>query len=133
MNHRALLNAFFDIVLEIKKEDVRTELLRVLDKYEKLSKKDFDELLKKLGIPDSEVVHKFMQAKTIQDLQEAFISLAGLDFFKDFQSLVQTLIDLGYGDDIEFSGSLIRGFDYYDGIIFEMFDTNPENPRALFG
>ena len=43
------------------------------------------------------------------------------------------LVELWYANEIEFSGSLIRGFDYYDGIIFEMFDTNPENPRALFG
>jgi histidyl-tRNA synthetase len=28
---------------------------------------------------------------------------------------------------------LVRGFDYYTGTVFEMFDTNPANPRALFG
>jgi histidyl-tRNA synthetase len=27
----------------------------------------------------------------------------------------------------------VRGFDYYTGIVFEIFDTNPINPRALFG
>ncbi|MDD3531559.1 MAG: histidine--tRNA ligase [Candidatus Pacebacteria bacterium] len=29
--------------------------------------------------------------------------------------------------------TLIRGFDYYTGIVFEIFDTNPANPRSLFG
>lgn len=33
----------------------------------------------------------------------------------------------------EFSPELMRGFDYYDGIVFEIFDKNPKNPRALFG
>jgi histidyl-tRNA synthetase len=28
---------------------------------------------------------------------------------------------------------LMRGFDYYTGIVFEVFDKNPENRRALFG
>jgi histidyl-tRNA synthetase len=32
-----------------------------------------------------------------------------------------------------FDPTLTRGFDYYTGIVFEIFDTNPENPRALFG
>lgn len=32
-----------------------------------------------------------------------------------------------------FSSSLTRGFDYYTGMVFEVFDTNPENRRALFG
>jgi histidyl-tRNA synthetase len=46
---------------------------------------------------------------------------------------MKSLESLGYSSEIEFSGDLIRGFDYYDGIIFEMFDNNPDNPRALFG
>lgn len=32
-----------------------------------------------------------------------------------------------------FSSSLTRGFDYYTGMVFEVFDTNPENKRSLFG
>ncbi|MEK9201428.1 MAG: ATP phosphoribosyltransferase regulatory subunit [Patescibacteria group bacterium] len=28
---------------------------------------------------------------------------------------------------------LMRGFDYYTDIVFEVFDTNPENKRSLFG
>ena len=32
-----------------------------------------------------------------------------------------------------FDPTLTRGFDYYTGIVFEVFDTNPTNPRSLFG
>ncbi len=32
-----------------------------------------------------------------------------------------------------YDAGIVRGFDYYTGIIFEVFDTNPANPRALFG
>jgi histidyl-tRNA synthetase len=28
---------------------------------------------------------------------------------------------------------MIRGFDYYDGMIFEVFDNHPDNNRAMFG
>ena len=34
---------------------------------------------------------------------------------------------------IIFDPSIVRGFDYYTGMIFEVFDTNPLNNRALFG
>ena len=34
---------------------------------------------------------------------------------------------------VRFSPDIVRGFDYYTGIVFEVFDTNPENSRALFG
>jgi histidyl-tRNA synthetase len=29
--------------------------------------------------------------------------------------------------------SIARGFDYYTGMVFEVFDTNKENPRSMFG
>ena len=32
-----------------------------------------------------------------------------------------------------FDFSVIRGMDYYDDIIFEVFDTSPENNRSMFG
>jgi histidyl-tRNA synthetase len=34
---------------------------------------------------------------------------------------------------IVFTPTLMRGFLYYTGTVFEFFDTNPENSRALFG
>src|SRR6185437_15600402 len=34
---------------------------------------------------------------------------------------------------VVFDPTIVRGFDYYTGVIFEVFDTNSENPRALLG
>jgi len=32
-----------------------------------------------------------------------------------------------------FDPSIIRGFDYYTGVVFELFDNHPDNNRSLFG
>ena len=34
---------------------------------------------------------------------------------------------------VVFDPHITRGFDYYTGMVFEVFDTNPENARSLFG
>lgn len=34
---------------------------------------------------------------------------------------------------IKFNPKIVRGFDYYTGIVFEVFDTHEENRRSLFG
>ncbi len=34
---------------------------------------------------------------------------------------------------IIFDSSITRGFDYYTGMVFEVYDANPKNQRALFG
>ena len=36
-------------------------------------------------------------------------------------------------DNIVFDITLMRGFDYYTGMVFEFFDLHPENNRSLFG
>jgi histidyl-tRNA synthetase len=32
-----------------------------------------------------------------------------------------------------FAPEIVRGFDYYSGVVFEVFDTHPDNNRSLFG
>ena len=34
---------------------------------------------------------------------------------------------------VVFDATIVRGFLYYTGLVFEVFDTDPENPRALMG
>jgi histidyl-tRNA synthetase len=34
---------------------------------------------------------------------------------------------------VAFDITLMRGFDYYTNIVFEVFDTDPENNRSMFG
>ena len=34
---------------------------------------------------------------------------------------------------VVFDPEIVRGFDYYTGMVFEVFDTNPENARSMFG
>ena len=47
-------------------------------------------------------------------------------------SLISKLKEKGINN-VVFRTTLARGFDYYTGTIFEMYDVNPQNPRALFG
>jgi len=132
--HRGVINDFFDLVLDIKDDTVKRDLMRLLDKYAKLKKEIFSQELWKLRLSwEEKIIHDFMSAKTLTDLQEGFVLLAGSESFREFISIMENLEKLWYSGEIEFSWDLIRWFDYYDGVIFEVFDNNPDNPRALFG
>ena len=50
----------------------------------------------------------------------------------EMAAFVTTLISRGVTNAV-FDPTLTRGFDYYTGIVFEVFDTDPANPRSLFG
>ncbi|MEK7604684.1 MAG: histidine--tRNA ligase [Patescibacteria group bacterium] len=57
-----------------------------------------------------------------------------LTFIKtdEMETFVATLKARGVSN-VVFDSGITRGFDYYTGLVFEVFDTSLENPRALFG
>jgi len=61
-------------------------------------------------------------------------TLADINFEpdKEIKKLLAMLEETGIKN-VRFEPTLARGFDYYTGMVFEVFDTNPENRRSLFG
>ena len=88
------------------------QLFSLLDRRAKMSEVDFDLELKKLGVNKSLLSPKNVPDDIAQMLQE--FRAAGIN-------------------NIEYDPSVVRGFAYYTGTVFEVFDTHKENSRALFG
>ncbi len=134
INNRRLLESFLLDIVKIKKTEI-TALLRILDKFEKLNAKDFKAALGELGLDDGQIenVLLFIGAKKWNKISERFPLLENNSGLREIEELMENLFALGYKDLVEFSPGLIRGFDYYDGLVFEMFDKNSKNKRALFG
>ncbi|MDE1975062.1 MAG: histidine--tRNA ligase [Patescibacteria group bacterium] len=53
--------------------------------------------------------------------------------YADLEKLVATLGNMGIKNVELALTEIVRGFDYYTGMIFEIFDTDPSNRRSLFG
>ena len=107
---------------------------RVIDKRAKLDEADYRKQLTE-ACGDEAGVKKVdrMLALTTDSLadipaEELDPEIAGrLAAFADFMR------ERGYTDGLIFDPGIVRGFDYYTGFIFEMYDRDPENNRALFG
>ena len=52
--------------------------------------------------------------------------------WEGFETLKNILADIGVTN-VVYSPEIVRGLDYYTGTVFEVFDTSPENNRAMFG
>gem|GEM_PF-2307105 len=57
---------------------------------------------------------KFLNSESLNDLERNFSFLASNNDYLYFKKIFENLEKLGYSEYIKFSGSLIRGFDYYD-------------------
>lgn len=131
INHRELLNDFYNI-LELN-PNTKIQVTRIIDKYEKLSLPVFhQELSKFLSEQQIQKVEK-MLSLNLEEIKEVFPELKNSKGFIELNQILTTLNFLGFEDCIKIKLSLVRGFDYYDGLVFEVFDNNPDNNRSLFG
>jgi len=136
INNRKLINTVLELsgADKLSKEN-KTLVVRTLDKWVKLAPSDIKERLVEAGLePDGiEILEKFMTSASLDELLNALPQLKDDAGILETISIITALQDLGYGDWLEFNPAVIRGFDYYDGMVFEVFDHNLENNRAMFG
>lgn len=125
VNDRKIVNKLYEI-FEIKEEN-KQKLSKIIDKKNKIAKEKFTEAVEEIL---EEKAEKFI--KTLESDNECAKTLG--ENSSEIKSLIETLEILkSKGIETIFDPTLMRGFDYYTGIVFEIFDTNSENKRALFG
>ena len=136
VNHRGILTHFLNHVLKIKR-DKHADIARILDKKEKVSENDFKKMLSDAGVQpfQTSLIIDYMKIDTsqFQKGEDALKDLIICQEFSYLKKLLQMMNDLGYSEYIEYGPSVIRGFDYYTGMVFEVFDTHSKNKRSLFG
>ncbi len=119
MNSRPLLNAACEAA-GLKDESVR-QYLRLLDKKSKMTPEAFAAASSTISAIDPLAIIEDPSAAP----EVALLKNTLLDRIKTL-----ALRDIG---NVVFDSGITRGFDYYTGMVFEVYDTNPANPRALFG
>ncbi len=126
INSRKLLKELFEL-FNISEEKSYT-LSKLIDKKEKVSAEDFLSGVEELiGDNAKELV-------ALLSSNQKLLERIGEDHetVKTILSVITSLDQLGIKNVI-FTPTLMRGFDYYTDIVFEVFDTHPENNRSLFG
>ena len=133
INHRKVLTKFFDEILKLPSEK-HSIVSRILDKKSKISPEAYQQMLADAQITAEQAgkIDQYLDNENGLRFLEKNIKV----FDEDGRYLIR-LLDLlsetGYEKFINYDPSIVRGFDYYTGIVFEIFDCHPENKRSLFG
>lgn len=135
LNHRQLIDAIITEALKGESPAERKQVVRLLDKWDKIPPDGMVEMLAQIGIQPGgvDVLQKFMTSETMQELLQKLPWLSENPGLTQIQAITGKLEKLGYTDWVRFQPNIIRGFDYYDGMVFEVFDRHPDNNRAMFG
>lgn len=136
INNRKIIDAVLDVSGAARlADDQKTLVVRTLDKWVKLSAADTDKRLQTAGLDKKAIgmIGRFMKSRSLEEVLAELPELESRPGLGETMAVMERLEKSGYGDWVEFNPTVIRGFDYYDGLVFEVFDKNPENNRALFG
>ena len=133
INDRELIEAMMRDYLGLS--TVQAELMiKLFDRKGKIPHEAFrDQAVDIFGAdraPDGlKKIAKLISSNNIDTLPN---ELAELEPVKRLQDLFNAIHGAGVRNAI-FDITLMRGFDYYTGMVFEVFDNHPENNRAMFG
>ena len=129
VNSRELIDEIMTKHLELD-SDLAKQIVRLIDRKSKLPAEVFSDSVRELL--DADVASRLellLEAQTINELPaELQESPAAVRLSEVFAMLAKLEVVTA-----RFDVTLMRGLDYYTGLVFEVFDTNPENNRSLFG
>lgn len=134
LNSRQIIDYIVDQEVGVS-EDKKTEIVRLMDKREKLEWKEFVSMLQDHWLSADQVdkIVSYLSMTTIGELEKKFPKIKNNPWYTNLADIFTQLTALWYKESFQFKWSLIRWFDYYDGVVFEVFDLHPDNRRAMFG
>jgi len=139
-NHRQAIDVIFQKFMRLDQAQ-SYQLYKLVDRAKKISAEAFAKQLAELQLTE-DATSIFQEYLHLKNLDEALALLTKyqdrapqevenfMAFGRQFTSLAQ---ELQLTDYLRYDPSIVRGLDYYTGIVFEIFDLNPENPRAISG
>lgn len=135
VSSRRLLETVFKDFLRLNQVQVES-LFLLFDRFDKMGKTAFAQACKQLLTSEESVRKKqFAALNTLlncSDLSKLPDDIQALPACKELRQLLDNLKSAGVSNAV-LDFKVVRGFDYYTGIVFEIFDRASENKRSMFG
>lgn len=130
INNRRFFNDVIAAICGTDAEGSR-KVSKIVDRKNKVTREAYVKDMNELGITD-EQIEKIDSLYTM-GVKEATALCPESVGSQELISLFDALEATGLVKYCVFDFGIIRGLDYYTGTVFEVFDEDPENNRAMFG
>ena len=124
INHRSLVESYINKVFDSQDTQLIGDILRAIDKIQKKTTQEIiDEFKDRYDTKKLEKILEFSQIKgTISQVEKAF-DTTQLDSWDELKQLFDSLENRGVSN-VRINFGIVRGLDYYSGMVFEVFDKN---------
>lgn len=128
INDRRIINFLLSDLLSVNDEHIHL-LSKLIDRKVKIPEDDFAKQAEEILGEKAGTFIDFLNNTDINDLPEGFAKNESVQALK---KILKKLNKIGITN-VVYDPTIMRGFDYYTGMVFEIFDTGPKNNRSLFG
>jgi histidyl-tRNA synthetase len=124
ISHRRLVQSYINKIFESDDSQIVSDMLRAVDKIQKKSKQDIISEYEKKGYSTEklEKIIAFSEINGTPDDITKKIDVRSLDSWNEITSVYDSLKNRNISN-IRINLGIVRGLDYYSGIVFEAFDT----------
>ena len=122
---RELVETYVKDIFKSDSPDVIGDILRAVDKIQKKRKQDIIKEYQEKGYSVSELeqILKFSEIKGLPEEIEKEIDISKIKNWDKIVKLFDTLKNRGVNN-VRINFGIVRGLDYYSGIVFEVFENN---------
>lgn len=133
ISSRPVLEALLKYYCQITPSQIQA-LILLIDRFDKISPRDFKAQAQTIiGLDKTvETYQEIINILKLKNLSKIPTSIASLEPCQQLLSLIKDLDQLQFTN-VELDFKIVRGFDYYTGIVFEIFDADETNRRSMFG
>jgi histidyl-tRNA synthetase len=127
INDRRLVDHVFNTMIGLDAE-ANKKLYKLVDKKNKMPAEKFASEVRTLITDEgkAKIFEQYVHLKSAEDVKNFIGETPVLEIFKKLK-------DMGLSEYVVFDPSIVRGLDYYTGVVFEIFDKHPDNNRAIAG
>lgn len=134
INDRKIVDTVFKKIMGVNDQNLY-RLYKIVDKAKKIPPEALNKLIDELGLPAQSVTtfNEYLSLKQFEDVFSFLKKHSQNDECEEFEKFISFTRELGLNKFLKYDPTIVRGLDYYTGIVFEIFDKHPDNRRALCG
>jgi len=127
INHRKIVETYINQIFDSTEPILIGDIFRAVDKIQKKSKNEILEEYKKKGY-SSEKLEKILEFSNLKgspsEIEQSF-DTSSLEGWDELCTLYHSLKDREV-DNIRINFGIVRGLDYYSGVVFEAYDSTSD-------
>jgi len=123
ISHRKIVQSYISSVFESDKPELISDILRAIDKIQKKSKQEIVSEYEKKGYA-KEKLEKIIEFSKLKGSPEEISKIFDVTQFENWSELIILFESLKNRNvnNIQIDFGIVRGLDYYSGVVFEAFD-----------